>query len=741
MGLITRKNLLAVVPALGAVFLFVFIIFYYILPGYHKSLLDGKRATVTEVTKAVWSILNEYDKEVKAGTISLKDAQESAKKQISNMRYGPEMKDYVWINDMHPYMIMHPYRTDLNGSDLSNFEDPSGTRLFVEAVKQVRENGGGFIEYEWQWQDNPDRMVPKLSYVKGFEPWGWVIGSGLYINDVNDDIERITSDARRASFLIFLIIFLVMLFIVTSNIRITKRTIIAESSRRQSEKRFQTVINSTKDGMVAIDRSGIITMFNPAAEEMFGYTQKETIGKDIDILIPEQYKDKHKEYVLSYFSTGAPSGAIGKTIELPATKKNGDEFKIELSLSEGSFEEEPFVLAVIRDITRRKELENQLQQSQKMESIGRLAGGIAHDFNNLLTAILGNAELALMTLEPGDEFYEDLEEIVQNSKRAANLTGQLLAFSRKQVVTPKKIDCNTLLINMDRLLRRLITENIELVTLTADSLWLVNIDSGQMEQVLTNLVLNASDAMPDGGTLTIKTTNMVVEPEDADTYPDIQPGEYMMLTVRDTGNGIGENILPHIFEPFFTTKMLGKGSGLGLATCYGIIKQNDGNIYVESTLGEGTMFTVMLPRAGQDEGNFDATDESTEINGGSETLLIAEDEESVRKMIHRVLGQYGYTVVESSHGEEGLRVAETMEKRPDLLITDLIMPQMGGKELSEKLRAKYPDLPVIFMSGYTDDNIIKKNVKEHLFDFIHKPFTPNEIARKVREVLDRQENV
>jgi CheY-like chemotaxis protein len=373
-----------------------------------------------------------------------------------------------------------------------------------------------------------------------------------------------------------------------------------------------------------------------------------------------------------------------------------------------------------------------------MESIGRLAGGIAHDFNNLLTPIMGYATLGSMYLTPEHPTQGHLDEVRKAAERAASLTHQLLAFSKGQLIEPRVIDLNNLVLNMNELLRRIIGEDIELVTLPARDLDLVKVDPGQIEQVLLNLVINARDAMLQGGKLIIETANVHSGTEEAHQHPGSSSGKQVMLSVADSGIGMTEEVKAHLFEPFFTTKEKGKGTGLGLATCYGIIEQSGGRIEVDSTVGEGTTFRIYLPATTEACDSLPAVAEDHRLPCGTETVLLAEDEPAVRSMIATILQQQGYTVLQASNGAEALKIAEEHHKTGiDLLLTDVVMPQMGGVELAGRFCTEYPSTRVIFTSGYSDQPIMTLNNSNTRVDFLQKPFMPAALASKVREVLDK----
>ena len=392
--------------------------------------------------------------------------------------------------------------------------------------------------------------------------------------------------------------------------------------------------------------------------------------------------------------------------------------------------------AVVTETTEMRELEQQLLQSQKMEAVGRLAGGVAHDFNNLLTVIRSYSELLLLDLPADDARRAEVDEIKSAADRAAALTRQLLAFSRKQVLQPRIVDLNEVVRGTERMLRRLIVEDVALATVLAPDLAFVLADPGQLEQVLVNLAVNAADAMPDGGRLTITTTNVELDSTYARRHANVEAGPYVMLAVSDTGHGMSQETIANIFEPFFTTKAPGKGTGLGLSTVYAIVKQSRGHVWVYSEVGHGTTFKVYLPRAEAAAPEQAEKPIKTDARG-SETILLVEDEDSVRSAVGRILERQGYSVLEAHHGGEALRIAAEFEGPIHLVVSDLMMPEMSGREFASRLMLSRPDVKVLFMSGYTDDEVVRRGLVEGDGAFIQKPFALEELARKVRVVLRR----
>jgi len=394
-----------------------------------------------------------------------------------------------------------------------------------------------------------------------------------------------------------------------------------------------------------------------------------------------------------------------------------------------------FISTVMRDLTERKKLEEQLRQAQKMDAIGRLAGGLAHDFNNLLTVISGYSEIVLASLPTGDPMRQAVQTISDAGVRAASLTRQLLTFSRQTVVEPKVLNLNEVVRDAERMLQRLIGEDVKLTTVLDPSIDSVKVDPALFGQVLMNLVVNARDAMPTGGSLTIETHNVNWEGDYAAAHPQIQAGRYVMLTATDTGSGMTAEAKARIFEPFFTTKEAGKGTGLGLAVVHGIVKQSNGHIDVYSEPGVGTTFKIYLPAVGDQVSALKVVDGGKWV-GGSETILLVEDETAVRGLALQAFQSQGYKVLTASDGRDAMRVAQAYCGSIDLLVTDVVMPRMGGRDLSQALRPTLPKMKVLYTSGYTDDAVVRHGILQKEVAFLQKPYTPRSLTRKVREVLD-----
>ena len=498
-----------------------------------------------------------------------------------------------------------------------------------------------------------------------------------------------------------------------------------EQALRESEGRYRSLFESAPDGILVADSEGTYVDVNPTGLGMLGYSRDELIGmKSADILAPKEFS--RVDSALTEINQG-----VEHRHEWQFRRKDGSVFDADVQatvMADGR------ILALVRDTSERKRMEEQLRQSQKMEAVGRLAGGVAHDFNNELGVILGYTELLMR--HAGEAQRGKLDQILKATQRATGLTRQLLAFSRKQIVDPKVLDLNALLSDLKKMLGRLIGEDVDLAIAPGADLGQVKADPGQLEQVVMDLCLNARDAMPDGGRLRIETANAELDAGHAAHHEPIAPGRYVMLAVSDTGGGIEEEILPKIFEPFFTTKGPGKGTGLGLATVYGIVKQAGGHVWVHSELGQGTTFKIYLPRI---DGPAVAPDvEETPMPAkGWETVLLVEDEGSLRAIAREILEEHGYRVIEAAGAREAIAMASRHPEPIHLLATDVVMPGMNGRALFESLVTARPELRVLYMSGYTDDVIAHRGVFESGNLLLAKPFTALALLRRVRAALGK----
>jgi len=504
-----------------------------------------------------------------------------------------------------------------------------------------------------------------------------------------------------------------------------------EQALRRSEARYRSLVQSSVYGIYRSSLEGRFLDVNPALITMLGYSSAE----EVLLLDPEKdvfaQPEEHARLIDEFRRTGRLDG-----FEVKWKRKDAGAITVRVSGRAVSSADEPadVLEAIAEDVTDRRALEDQFRQAQKMEAVGRLAGGVAHDFNNLLMVISGYAEVILSELELNHPLHEKGRAIQQAADRATTLTRQLLAFSRKQLLELKVVDVNAIVHDMERLLRPLIGENVEFVTVFCPEAAPTRADAGQLEQVLMNLVVNAKDAMPSGGRLTIQTQNTVVDESHRRGQQFIRPGRYVMLSVSDTGMGMDKETQSRIFEPFFTTKEKGKGTGLGLSTVYGIVKQSGGYVIVQSEKGHGSSFHIYLPQA-QGVAEKQAAPVADAALGGTETILLVEDEESVRQLVRDTLVSKGYQLLEAESGEGGLEAALVHKGKIDLVITDVVMPGMGGRELVKQLVKARPGTKVLYLSGYTEDAITSDGSIEGGTAFLQKPFSLQHLSRKVREVL------
>jgi len=521
----------------------------------------------------------------------------------------------------------------------------------------------------------------------------------------------------------------------------------AEEDFRENEKRYHLIAENMGNIITMLDMDFNFTFATPNVEKVIGFTPEEYVNLSLaETLLPVSLQEVmtgfEEEMAIEMSGEGNPDRI--RIFELEECKKDGSIFWMENVVSFVRDENgvPVGILSVSRDITERKEaekeqekLQEQLVMAQKMESVGRLAGGIAHDFNNMLSVIMGRIELLMLKVDKDHPFYKDFFQIKNAAERSANLTAQLLAFARKQVVVPRVIDLNDSLKSLLRMMKRLIGENIKLKLDLEENLWPVKIDPTQLDQVVANLTVNAKDAMSDKGVMRFTTKNILIESQSIENLPGLKKGEYVLFTVSDDGSGMSQDVLEKIFEPFFTTKKQGEGTGLGLSTIYGIVKQNNGYIYAFSEIGSGTEFRIYIPRCFNTVEKTVTENKVGNLNKKDKTILFVEDEMSILEIGSETLESFGYNVISAETPFKALQIVREIKGKIDLLITDVIMPEMNGRELEKAIKEIYPDIFVIMMSGYTSDIIAREGVVEENANFVQKPFSQKKLIETVEKVL------
>lgn len=618
---------------------------------------------------------------------------------------------YLCSNDENfTFIYANEHISVLTGYPVKDFEN--GTVSFGELIHPEDKESVVRHVNEMVGARKPFEIKHRINNKKGHVRWVHTIGVGLYRKNQPVLLEGFITDISDQ--------------------------VIVENALLASEEKLRKIVEKSNDGIYVLQGKRFV-MINEKFRSIFGYTIKEVLSPDFTFM---QLLDEESKRIIEERRKKRERGeAVSDRVHFIGRTKDNKKIHLEASVSSIDWEGKSAVLGILREVTEQKQLEEQLRHAQKLEAVGRLAGSVAHDFNNILTAINGYAEL-LAAKVTDEHLSKNIGEIIAASGRATKLVQQLLAFSRRQVIKPVSVNLNSIVTAMDSLLHQVVGENIEFETHFDNDLGTTEIDPALVEQVIMNLVVNARDAMPSGGKLTIETFRTELNEEYCDMHPPVQPGDYVVLTVSDTGVGISQDIRDKIYEPFFTTKAMGKGTGLGLSTVYGIVKQSGGHIWCYSELGRGTTFKIYLPRVGNEVTETPVCESAgveTVPKARNETVLVAEDEESVRRFCSSVLSDLGYNVLQAKDGMEALMLSQKYtDKKIDLLVTDIMMPGLNGKELAERLSKMRDSMKVIYISGYTKNTIKNRKVPNLPSSFIQKPFSSKTLGTRVREILDKQ---
>ena len=726
-------------PTLLTVGLFVVILFVIGIPMLEDLIFQRQRTMIRMLTESAWSVLAHQEEKVRQGALSLEEAQEAARQEVRAMRYGPRMKDYFWINDMRPRMVMHPYSPELEGQDLAGYADPDGKRLFMAFVEVVKASGAGYVDYRWQWKDDPTRVVPKLSFVKGFPPWGWIIGTGIYIEDVGAEIARFRRKTALASSGVLLVVLAMALIVNHQGLQADRRRSDAEARLRRSEASYRSLVENIDLGITRVDRDHNVLMVNEAQARLVGKAPEDLVGKKC-------YESLHGRTRVCTGCAGIPAAPSGRPQEIETEGRDPDGRPRHLrTRSFPSLDEEGEVsgfIDVMEDITDRRRteeergrLEARLRESQRIEAIGTLAGGIAHDFNNILAVIFGYAEMAQLGVPPDSDAHQKMDWVLKAAYRARDLVKQILTFSRQNEQESKPVEIGLMVKEGLRLVRASLPSTIQIRSEIHAGPLTVLADPTQVYQVLMNLCTNAGHAMRAvGGRLDVSVTTVRLEARAAARLGDLRPGSYVRLSVADTGHGMDPETQERIFEPYFTTKPKGEGTGLGLAVVHGIVKRHHGTVQVRSTAGSGTTVNVLLPRL--EEPAPDRFAAPGPPPRGQGHILLVDDEEEFVAIGTEMLQSLGYDVTPGTSSLEALGAFRVQPDRFDAVVTDRTMPDMTGDALARELLRIRPDLPIILCTGFSEQVTEQAARSMGIRAFVLKPLVLYDLARTLREVLE-----
>ncbi len=725
------------IPAILTVGLFLSTVFLIAMPAFERHLRSTQQETARSVAEAVVSLLARLEHEVAAGRRDREQAQALALALVRTIRYGASGQEYLWVNDLEPRVIMHPYIEAVEGSSLMEIPDAEGRPLLL-AFREVVDSPeqGGFVHYRWPRQDRAGADEDKVSYVKLFAPWGWIVGTGVYLDDVEARVDAMTRSLTRLSVIILAVIVALSIFMIGHAVRRERLRLSAERARREREQTLRAILDHTVQfiGMLAPD--GEVLLVNRTALDFVGAHPRDIIGKPF-WETPWWAGSAETRRLIREAIAGCRERAVPVVSHAQHTGSDGEVIEVDFSLSPILDADGQVVRLVAegRDVTEAARLRQQLFQAQKLEAVGQLAGGVAHDFNNLLTSILGNAQFLHEEAAPGSEEAGWAAAIIRASGRAAELTGQLLAFSRKGKFQDAAVDMHEVIREVLALLECSVDKRIALRSDLAATAPVVTGDPTQLQSALLNLGLNARDAMPAGGTLTFATRNLPTPRGPVAADPPAAADDHLEITVTDTGTGIAPEVRQRIFEPFFTTKDPGRGTGLGLAGVYGCVTNHGGAIDVSSQPGAGSTFSVRLPTSDQPVATPDAP--PAPLIRGAGRILVVEDEDAVRDLLDQALRRLGYETILCADGLAAEAVFREQADGIDLVILDLVMPRLGGAETFARLHAIASDVPVIIASGFSQNEAVEALRRAGAAGFLAKPYQLGQLSRTVQHHIRR----
>ncbi len=732
-GFLFRNFFQIFLPALFLMIFLFFIIFYMIIPLLEKRCIQNKHDMCHTLVKLAISDLYSREIEVKSGVISLQVAQARAINRFRSYRYGDDGRDYYWFQGPDAVIIMHPYRPELEGKIPDNLQAPDGrnlSELYMELYKIAQKTGGGFFEYKWNWKENLDVVKNKISYVEIFEPWGWLVGTGVYLDDIEAEIDEWN---RTFVFLGLFLFFAVSLFTFCLSIRAARsrqREVDVLDLLRENEVKFRSVFHNSPYS-IAINslQSGEYISVNMEFESFTGFFESDLTDKTWhSVKLSPQHMGE------DVFNVLLNDGRV-YNVESVIAIKSGEFRNILYTAALLEIKGEEAVMSIMVDITEMKKLQDALRQSQKMDVIGQLTGGIAHDFNNMLAGIMGSAELLRFKTKNNPDLTKHIELILKSSDRAAELIKKLLAFARRGIEIEVVIDLHELIKESIVLLERSIDRKINIQSILNAKSQMIKGDPVLIQNVILNLGLNARDAMSDGGTLTVSTSNIDVDEKFAlNRNGVITPGKYIQLSMEDTGIGMNIELRSRIFEPFFTTKPEGKGTGLGMAVVYGTVKEHRGFIEVYSESGSGTNVTIFIPVVENDK-----IGRSSKTNGpvwGKGCVLVVDDEDIVRTIAGSLLESLGYKCLLAENGLKAIDIYMQKKNEIDIVLLDIIMPGISGIETSERLKEINGKVKIIFSSGFRRDEIVMGLMKNVNKRFIQKPYHLVELSRVIAEAMN-----